>query len=692
VGGFLFNQPLLKPPYGKELIMNETTKNDQPKKKMGRPPKNRNIVLFHSGNKIKAFNTDLHITAPATAKDIGNGAKVYAGLCFDWVNWGHKVPEAGFYNAATHTPLRSASDPVDENTMKALEWEYKNCPTLRKVMNACEELFRARKPKGPIVLEGSWWMRLLSEIFISDAGMEGISRSRFERPYGRVWASVNVLPTRGPGYNYTEESWYSVVNMKRAPIFCVKVTGEERGGMSAWEPEDLANAILCSLWQQKGVDSCQADVPKSEATATPSPVDPAIAAAHIARIVGLKTKEQVLSEHATPPPLPPVASEEAPASVLPSEDTPPPESHPDAVSDDVAFMQDKAKILLNNSTYGAFGKQTEPAPEPTVLTEADVALSSTAIPEATATDNARTWWAIKQTLISMKGLTTSRDLQAPAPLSRILETVVSHEATARLTAECRAIGDKKARNEYKADNMHVFYPSCVFAGRAGGSKKENVTGYTGIACLDFDGMKTFAEAEDTRDNLFMEFPEILFAAVSASGLGVYALVILDFDGTEAGYKAALSSCMETFEAKGYMPDAGCADATRARYMSSDPDALSRPDSYIARAFSAGEEGAFILPATMLRSVWTNSGRKKKGAGKLYLEEALSRIETAPEGSKDTTLTSVMGSVARLIRNYGMDSAKVYDQVRKVAAACSYDTRKTEDKIRRLGVKNEGGML
>ena len=327
--------------------------------------------------------------------------------------------------------------------------------------------------------------------------------------------------------------------------------------------------------------------------------------------------------------------------------------------------------------------------EPTVMTEAEKQLPAPIIPEAPPSNVVRTWGEIKQTMISMKGLTTSKDLQAPAPLSRILETVVSHEATARLTAECRAIADKKARNEFKADNMHVFYPSCVFAGRAGGSKKENVIGYTGIAVLDFDGLKTQADAEDMRDNVFMEFPEVLFCAVSASGLGVYAVVMLDFDGTESGYKAALSACMEQFESHGFMPDAGCSDPTRARYMSSDPDALSRPDAYTPKAFAGGTEGAYILPASMLRGTWTNSGRKKKGAGKLYLEEALRRIETAPEGMKDTTLTSVMGSVARLIRNYSMDSTKVYDQVRKVASSCGYDTRKTEDKIRRLGVKSEG---
>lgn len=666
--------------------------NENPKKRMGRPPKKRNVVLYRSGNKIKAYNTDLNISAPATSKDIGSGLKIYAGLCFDWVNWGKVTPAAGWYNAATHVPLQYAPDPLDQGTMAKLERDYKDSPLLRRVMDACEELFRARRPKDQIILEGVWWMQVLSEIFIPEAGMDGVSRSRFERPFGKIWASVNVLPTRGPGYNYTEEAWYSVVTMKRAPVFCVKITGDGHisqggNGLPDWQPEDLAKAILHGLWAAKGVNSCEAldTAPSSEPETAPQPA--------------------------------PVASGEATPPLQASDEAPTLESHPDAVGERRGDLVLEPEVLPTLRTFteaeckmaeaeqqarrlqaGVLAGQCDPeVAQQEILRLAQVAAMQKAgdkptIPEPTPTPDARTWGEIKTTPIWMKGLTSSNELQAPAPLSRILESVVSHEATKRLTDECRAIADKKERNEYKRDNLHVFYPSAVFAGRAGGGKKENLVGYTGLAALDFDGMKTFEEAEDTRDDIFMQFPEVLFAAVSASGLGVYALVTLDFDGTEAGYKAALSGAMENFEAKGYMPDTGCSDPTRARYMSSDADAVQRQDSYVPKAFSASEEGGFILPATMLRSCWTNSGRKKKGAGKVYLEEALSRIENAPDGMKDTVMTSVMGSVARLIRNYNMNAEQVYDKVRKVGMECGYDTKKTEDKIRRLGVKNQGGVL
>lgn len=618
---------------------------EQAKKKMGRPRKTRNIVFYKHGSKIRGWNPEAGLSVNITSRDVTEAAMVYDGLGFDFVAWGRKFTRDGLFNAANRMPFRQSQGAPDSALLATLESQYIKNDTLKQFMDTCAELFDGRIPEETLMLEGEYWTRAVSAVFIREAGVDGISRTRFEKPSGKIFASVNVLPSHGAGYNYTLEPWYAITHMTYKPAFCILISGDDFGHGGKDMPDhlsarDLANAILHSLWANKGVNSCEADVFAVETTPQPSPVASG----------SLPTPEDA------PDPTPPLSSDPDAVAV---EATPEPEVLPEAVP----------------------------------LTEADAQFADAVIPEATPpASEGRNWGEIKTQQIWLKGLTSSRELQAPATLARVLETVVSHEATARLTADCRAIADKKERNEYKRDNLHVWYPSAVFAGRAGGSNKGNVAGYTGLACLDFDGIATTLDAENVRDDLFMEFPEVLFSAVSASGLGVYALVTLDFDGSEAGYKAALSAAMEAFEAKGYMPDTGCVDPTRARYMSSDPDALSRPDGYMPKAFSARTDGGFILPASMLRECWTNSGRKRKGAGKVYLEEALRRIETAPEGMKDTTITSVMGSVARLIRNYGMDSEKVYERVRQVAFACGYDTKKTEDKIRRLGVKSEGGML
>lgn len=624
--------------------------NTENKRKPGRPPKQRNLILYKSGTRMKAYNPDLGVNVNISEKDLQGNVTVYKGLGWDYVNWGRKLTRGGFYNAANCNPFNKPGNPIQPDKKAQLEADYNRDHELARVLDACSRLFEGNIPddEKPILLRGTWWMRVIGKLFIDEAGAEGISRTRFEKPSGKIWASVNALASQGGGYNYSLEAWSIVKNMRFAPVFCIRMEvsddNEERdpGAIRDWNPSDLANAILHSLWAHKGVNSCEADVFAVETTPQP----------------------------------PPVASGSLPTSEDTSGDTPLLSGDPDAVSVEEAPEPEIAP---------------RPLPEATPMTQADAQFTGSVIPEATPPAAAgKNWGEIKQTPIWMKGLTSSRELQAPAPLSRILDTVVSHEATRRMTEECRALTEKKDRNEYKRDNLHVWYPSAVFAGRLGGSGKENVIGYTGLGCLDFDNMGSMEEACNVRDDLFMEFPEVLFSAVSASGLGVYALVMLDFDGSEEGYKAALSAAMEAFEAKGFMPDVGCVDATRARYMSSDPDALQRPDGYAPKTFSASTDGGFILPASMLRSCWTNSGRKKKGAGKVYLDEALRRIETAQDGMKDSTITSVMGSVARLIRNYGLDADKTYDKVREVAFACGYCTKKTNDKIKRLGVKTPKG--
>lgn len=615
-------------------------------RKRGRPKKDRNIIAYREGNRFKIWNVDAGVNENFTPSKMSGNVPLYQGLGFDWVVWGRILTRRRLFNAAKTTPFLKPIGVADANIIRELEEAYKSNAKLKSFMDACSELFEGRKPETSIPLSGSYFVRVLSSLFIPEAGAEEIGRSRAERPEGKVWGSVTVLPVRGTGYNYTEKEWFYLRNASIPVVFAVKIVGDEYesedtlGISEKFAPEELADAILHGLWGKKGVNSCEADVSATaEATQTQA-----------------------------------VASDDPEPSVLTPEVLPPLTSDPDAVSVEAKDTTEHEATMMTESTHTV--------DEPSVPV----------IPEATPPALAATWGEIKGTQVWLKGLSSSKELQASAPLSKVLDTIVSHEVTKQLTDECRAIDDKKARNEFKRDNFHVLYPSAVFAGRLGGSTRENVVGYTGLACLDFDDMASMEDAENTRDDIFMEFPEVLFCAVSASGRGVYAIVPLEFDGSEAGYKAALSAAMESFECKGFMPDTGCVDATRARYMSSDPDALSRPDGYVVKPFSASVEGGFILPASMLRTCWTNSGRKRKGAGKAYLDEALRRIETAQEGMKDTTITSVMGSVARLIRNYNLEPEKTYEKVRQVAFACGYDTKKTDDKIRRLGIKNEGGTL
>lgn len=605
-------------------------------KKRGRP-KGGSCVLFRENGRVKAWSPRLkaRVNVPSTLPT----AKVYDGLGCDWAVWTEERTREGFYNAARRSPFRPAP-PRRRDTGKgdidALVAAYPR--TLCDLLGRIERLSAGLPPEDsrPLVLEGSYWVRFLADVFLPEAGAEGLSRANRVPVAGKVWASVNVLPPQGNGFNYSDEPWYAVLNASRPPLFAVRVSGSEYvakgSGESAfaeeWPPERLAAAVLLSLEGVRALDSCAADAMDGDGKPETAQESPALAS------VPVGTCQDKAPEA------------EAPAGPL-----------------------------------NAVSEGPEAAPVEAGEEKAEPVAETVAVPAA------KTWGGYLAKEFPTKGLTTSKPLGKPVALGRILEMVTDHAVTKELTARCREFIDKKDRNAYKRDNLHVWYPSAVYKAREKGSGSDNLAGFTGLACLDFDGFETAGEAEATRDDLFMSFPEVLFAAVSASGLGVFALVALDFDGTEDGYRCALEAAFQLFESRGYMPDTGCSDPTRARYVSADPEALSRPDGYTVKPVSASGDGYIVLPATMLRDRWTNGGRRRKSAGQEYLREALSRIASAGDGMKDTTMTSVMGTAARLIRNYGLNAEKVYASIRQAGRDAGYDERKTEDKIRRFGVGN-----
>lgn len=602
-----------------------------PAKRRGRP-RTEETVFYREGGRVKAYNPK--IGAKVNTGKIPANARLYEGLAADWLNWGSDLTADGDYNTARTSPFRNR--PADTYLATQLDRHVSESgaeSTLLLVLQLLELLYAGLRPQDsrPVLLAGTYWTRFFASVFVREAGVDGINRMNRQPVAGKVWASVNTLPAQGSGYNYTEEAWYSVVNAVRPPLFCVRVTGSEylergseaEGWCEEWPPERLAEAVLSSLRLRSPSDSCAADV---------------------------KTD-----------PEPPHASETLPETAPFAPEEPRPcEETADATPPENAGAEPEAEVRQE---------------------------------EAEPVEAKKTWGEYLDAEIWMKGLTTSKDLAQPVTLGKILDNIANHEVTKRLTEGCAPLakiyqetGDKKPLNEYKRDNLRVWYASPAFADRFKGSVKSNVKGYTGLACLDFDGLESRDAAEQLRDTLFMEFPEVLFSAVSASGLGAYCLVALDFDGTDDGYRAALDCAFQLFESRGYMPDTGCCDPTRARYLSADTDSLNRPAAYEVRPVTADGDGYRVLPATLLRQCWTNGGRKKKGAGYEYLKEALERVATAPDGMKDTVMTSVMGTAARLIRNYALDPERVYAAIRKQGADYGFDERKTEDKIRRLGVR------
>ena len=263
----------------------------------------------------------------------------------------------------------------------------------------------------------------------------------------------------------------------------------------------------------------------------------------------------------------------------------------------------------------------------------------------------------------------------------------STERIKKITGMLREIGDKKEANEFKSSYFAAWYPSiCAVKTLHHGATIENVASYSGLVCLDFDGCETMEAAEDLRDDLFTEFPETLFASLSAGGKGVYVLCAVELPENANGddYARAAHAAVQHYMRHGYA--AQCADIggssgrVRARYLSCDEYALCREPEAEATLLTVDDK-LFINDA-LLRKSWGDPLKRTKGNGKKWVEEALQKVAQAPDGTKDNTITSVMGTLGRLIEGYGLDAEEVYQRLRETAMLAGYDMRKTEDKIRR----------
>jgi hypothetical protein len=248
----------------KETSMNQ---NEQ-KRKRGRPRKQRNYILYRSGLKLKAYNTDLGIAMTPTQADLSGNVTIYDGLGEDYVAWGRRLTREGYYNTASRFPFRKTEGEIDNVVPGQLEEDFRNCKPFPRFVQACTDLFEGRIPHGTVILEGVYWMRVLSHVFVREAGVEGISRMRFERPEGKVWTSVCA-----------KRAWYSVVNMIHPPTFVVKITRAKYESATdripeSWDPSSLANAILHGLWATKGVNSRATDDPKVRTVAQEPAVTP----------------------------------------------------------------------------------------------------------------------------------------------------------------------------------------------------------------------------------------------------------------------------------------------------------------------------------------------------------------------------------------------------------------------------------
>ncbi len=120
-------------------------------------------------------------------------------------------------------------------------------------------------------------------------------------------------------------------------------------------------------------------------------------------------------------------------------------------------------------------------------------------------------------------------------------------------AEASANGDQKLKRELK-QKLVTFTP--VVNIEVGFARKySNITNWTGLMQLDFDGIKDEQEVTDLKHMLFWNYPQIVCSYISPSRMGVKALMKIAVPTDAEHYKAMHKAVMNEMEQFSYFDPA-----------------------------------------------------------------------------------------------------------------------------------------
>lgn len=143
--------------------------------------------------------------------------------------------------------------------------------------------------------------------------------------------------------------------------------------------------------------------------------------------------------------------------------------------------------------------------------------------------------------------------------------------------------DEKEKAYYK-QHLYYFTPSVIVNGRR---RYKDIVAFTGIAPLDFDKLSSESLANQFKNYIFNEYPFIITAFKSSSGLGVRALVAIPQVNTIGDYKAFYKGIEQEFNQYiGF--DTAPKNAVLPLFISYDPDILYRQDYTTFNTYIAEE--------------------------------------------------------------------------------------------------------
>ncbi len=163
------------------------------------------------------------------------------------------------------------------------------------------------------------------------------------------------------------------------------------------------------------------------------------------------------------------------------------------------------------------------------------------------------------------------------PLWSMLHGIQDNHRLAQTTEEGRRVATeqgKEAFKTWKPRNLMAVYFAPVFKDPAGRPNTDNLSGYSGLAGFDFDGVDDVVSLTAVLKGM----PHVVCGGVSASGKGVWCVARVAAS-TLAEYHACYAEGVAGFLSAGLESvDKGCFDPTRARFVAADPDCWWRWDT------------------------------------------------------------------------------------------------------------------
>lgn len=187
------------------------------------------------------------------------------------------------------------------------------------------------------------------------------------------------------------------------------------------------------------------------------------------------------------------------------------------------------------------------------------------------------------------GETTIRDLLTG---TRFKQPVEYLREVMRISKNLGVPDERRAemKREIKLKELNAVMVTAVC-----GENKSQITEERPIVCLDFDFADNPEAFKDETNTIKVKkwlcsMPMVYGAALSCSGKGVFAVVVLE--GVD-DYKMRVDSLFEYFSGKGLFPDKACNNKNRARYVSFDYTPCVKGDDEEIVPWSEKKRPSFI---------------------------------------------------------------------------------------------------